>query len=348
MGPSEVPSKRPREGTVLITGASGFIGGRIARRLAGEGRQVRCLVRASSDTSELARMPVEIVRGDLTDPRSLQRAVEGCREVLHCGALVSDWALRREILEANVQGTRNILEAARGAAVVRLVHLSSTDIYGYPGGRQIEESFAPRSFQNWYAQSKLLAEAEVRRARSPEWVILRPATVYGPGSKDVVAQIARAIRARTMLLIDGGRPIAGLCYVENLIDAALLALDCPAAAGAIFNIADADAVTWREFVDDLAAGLGCPRPRLSLPYGPAFAIAFALEHGYRLLRRAFDVRVPALLSRQAVQVLGREQDFSNLRARSVLGWEPRVGYREGLKATIAWLDGERAAPASAA
>ncbi len=324
----------------LITGASGFIGGRLAARMAAADRPLRCLARASSDVSALVALGLPIVHGDLTEASSLAAAVDGCGRVVHCAALVSDWATVAEIRAANVTGTRNLLDAAAQAGVARFVHISSTDVYGHPGGGGVSESWLPRGFSNWYAQTKLEAEDEVRRVSAkgrPEAVVLRPATVYGPGSSDVVGEIARAIRGGRMTLIGGGEAIAGLCYVENLIDAILLALDEPAAAGGTFNLSDGLDVSWRRFTADLAAGLGCPPPRLNIPYLPAAALGVALEGGYRLLRRATGLTTSPLLSRQAVQVLGRDQDFDTAAARMTLGWHPRAGYAEALAATVAWL-----------
>ncbi len=342
--PPDEPVNLSSESLCLITGASGFIGGQLTKRLVRNGHPVRCLVRASSSTSSLEGLDVQLAHGDLTDAASLTKAVEGCRYIFHCGALVSDWATVEEITHTNVVGTRNLLAACRAAASVeRFIHFSTTDVYGHPVGPAIEESFTSKRFSNWYAQSKLDAEVEVRRAEDEQTfnaVILRPATVYGPGSIEVVGEIARAIRARNMLLIDRGRARAGLCYVDNLIDLAVLALDHPDAAGQTFNVSDGLPVTWREFTDDLADGLSSPRVRWSLPYRLADSIAFSLEHGYRLLRRATGLKMPPLLSRQAVQVLGCSQDFSNRKAREVLGWEPQVDYSAGLAATLAWLVGE--------
>ena len=196
----------------------------------------------------------------------------------------------------------------------RFIHFSTTDVYGYPGGAAIDETYSCERFRNWYAQTKLDAEAEVRRAETEhalDAVILRPATVYGPGSTDVIGEIARAIRGRNMLLVDRGRAVAGLCYVDNLIDAAVLALGHDAAPGHAFNVSDGLGITWKEFTDGLAEGLGYSKVRWSLPYWMANAIGFSLEHGYRLLRRTTGLSTPPLLSRQAVQVLGSDQDFSN-------------------------------------
>jgi ornithine--oxo-acid transaminase len=328
------------DGGVLITGATGFIGGRLARRLAGEGRPVRCLVREHSDTSSLEELEVELAVGDLTSGRSLSRAVNGCEFVFHCGALVSDWATTQEITRTNVNGTRNLLEASAGASVRRFVHFSTTDVYGHPGIGAVDESYAPGRFSNWYAQTKLGAEREVLRVESEsglDAVILRPATVYGPGSSEVVGGIARAIRDRSMLLIDGGRSVAGLCFVENLLDAALLALEHDAAPGQAFNVSDGLGVTWREFTDGLAEGLGLSSVRWSVPYWVANGVGTSLEHGYRFLRRTTGMTMRPLLSRQAVQVLGRDQSFSAAKARELLGWEPRVDYADGLEATLTWL-----------
>jgi nucleoside-diphosphate-sugar epimerase len=324
----------------LVTGASGFIGGHLVERLVGEGHRVRCLVRPTSDTALLTQLGVELVQGDVTSADSLPAAVRGASHVIHCAAMVSDWGTVEEIRRVNVGGTRSLLEAASAASVRRFVHVSTTDVYGYPGGRAVEETHPPGRFRNWYAQTKLEAESEVRRIGERaglEHVILRPATVYGPRSEEVVGEIARAIRGGRMLLVDRGRAVAGLTYVANLADAAVLALAHRSAPGQAFNVTDGLQVTWRQFVDDLSDGLGCRRVRWSVSYGVAAALGVSLEVGYRLARTTTHLKTAPLLSRQAVQVLGRPQDFSNHKARRLLGWEPRVAYAAGLEATLAWL-----------
>lgn len=330
----------PSRETCLLTGGTGFIGGHLADRLVREGHRVRCLVRASSDTSLLEALDVELVVGDLTNSSSLARAAEGCRYALHCGAFVSDWATAEEIARINVEGTRSLLQASVASGLKRFVHFSTTDVYGYPGDVAIDETYVAERFRNWYAETKLRAEAEVQyaaRMRGLETVILRPATVYGPRSREVVGEIARAIRNRSMLLIDGGRALAGLLYVENLVDAAVLALRHPGAPGQAFNVSDGLDITWKQFTDDLAVGIGCARARYSMPYWIANALGFTLEHAYRVVRRASGLTTPPLLSRQAVQIMGTDQDFSSRKAREVLGWAPRVDYETGLGATIEWL-----------
>jgi ornithine--oxo-acid transaminase len=337
------PVDTTRDDVHLVTGATGFIGGHLVGRLVADGKQVRCLVRAGSDTTRLEELGVELAPGALEDAASLQRAVEGCDYVVHCGAMVSDWGTVEEIERTNVTGTRNLVEAAAAASVHRLVHVSTTDVYGYPGVAGVQESATPNGFRNWYAQTKLDGEREVLRGGEQlglETVVLRPATVWGPRSVAVVGEIGGAIKGGYMLLVDHGRANAGLVYIDNLIDAIVLALEHGAAAGEAFNVTDGLDITWREFTDGLADGLGARRARLSMPYVLASPLGSALEQGYRAVRRATHLRTPALLSRQAVQIMGIDQDFSNHKAREVLGWEPRVDYTEGMQTTVAWLRDE--------
>jgi nucleoside-diphosphate-sugar epimerase len=184
----------------------------------------------------------------------------------------------------------------------------------------------------------------VERERSLPVVILRPATVYGPRSVDVVGKMAKALRAGTMLVVDGGARVAGLCYIDNLVDAALLVLRHDAAPGHAFNISDGVKVTWKQFLDDLGSGIGGKPVRLSVPYWLANALGSGLEIGYRRIRETTKLRSQPLLSRQAVQVLGRDQSFSTRKAQEVLGWNPRVDYDTGLRSTIEWLQQSSSVP----
>ena len=335
---------------VLLTGASGFIGGHLAARLVAEGRRLRCLVRPTSDTTQLralsardGRCGIELVVGDLTDSESLRRASDGCAQVVHCAAMVSDWGTVQEIRAANATGTSALAAAAAAAGAGRFVQISTTDVYGYPGTPGVMEDHESGGFANWYSETKREAEAALQRIAADselEVVVLRPATVYGPGATEVVGEMTRAMRGRYLPTVAGGRATAGLVHVENLVDAVLLALSRPEAAGEAFNVVDGLDVTWGEFLGDIGAELGYPPPWIKLNYRLAFYIAVSLEESYRALRRITSVRTPPLLTRAAVQILGVDQDFSNAKLRSVLGWQPRVDYQQGLAATVAWLRDE--------
>ncbi len=335
------------EQPILLTGASGFIGGHLAARMAAEGRRVRCLVRATSDTTALRALAtsdggggVELVIGDLRNRDSLRRAADGCDQVVHSAAMASDWGTVAEIRAANVTGTADLAAAAVAVGVRRFIQISSTDVYGYPGDPGVTEDYRPVGFTNWYSQTKRDAEAELTRIAAGtglETVILRPATVYGPGATAVVGEMTRSMRGRYLPSISGGRAVAGLVHVDNLVDAVLLALSRPEAAGESFNVVDGLDVTWGQFLGGIGVGLGYPRPWIRLNFRMAFLIAVFLEEGYRALRRLTGLSTAPLLTRAAVQILGIDQDFSNAKLCATLGWTPRVDYAQGLAATIAWL-----------
>ena len=154
-----------RDNVCLVTGATGFIGGRLTERL--RARRLPGALPGAPDERHRDRWsswtwswpPATSRRRD-----TLARAADGCRYVFHCGAMVSDWATPKEVSAVNVVGTRNLLSACAGSSVQRLVHFSTTDVYGYPGGAEIDESYSGTGFSNWYAQTKLAAEIAVRRA----------------------------------------------------------------------------------------------------------------------------------------------------------------------------------------
>jgi nucleoside-diphosphate-sugar epimerase len=328
--------------SILLTGASGFIGGRLAARLVDEGHAVRCLVRASSDTAALEALGpgIELVVGDLTDRTGLERAVAGRELVIHSAAMVSDWGTVEEIRAVNARASAELATVAAAGGVRRFVHVSTTDVYGNPGGRGVDETFVPVGFANWYSETKREAEAALTRISAEtgmELVILRPATVYGPGSRDVVGELMTAVRGGYLPLIGGGRAIAGLVYVDNVVDAVLLALSRPEAAGETFNVTDELSVTWRQFLADLARGMGYRSPRIRLAPKLALGLGIGLEEGYRRVRGWTGLSLAPLLSRQAVQVLAVDQDFSSAKLRRVLGWSPTVDYPGGLSATLTWL-----------
>ncbi len=328
----------------FVTGATGFVGGHLVSRLLQEGFQVRCLVRSENAMSPDMRQKIDLVRGDLLDQPSLDRGTKGATLVFHCAAMVTDWATIKELKACNVEGTQNLLRAASEGGVKRFVHISTTDVYRHRGVRGVtEEAETDHPFSNWYSETKSLAERcvlDLEAQGGMEWVIVRPGTVFGPGSINVVGEIAKALRSRTMLLIRKGQSVAGLCYIDNLVDLLLLVGRHEDCVGEMINVCDGNDVTWKKFLDDLAVATGLPKPWLNLPYGVAFGLGFVMECGYRLLRKTTGLRLPALLSRQAVEVMGKHQDFSIRKAEAMLGFKPRAAYAEAMSCTASWLKQE--------
>ena len=318
----------------LITGATGFIGRHLAAALTASADPVRALVRPTSDTRHLERLGVACVPGDMTDPPSLERAVAGTDRVFHCAGVVTDWDPRGRAYAVNVEGTAVLAQAALRAGVEKFVHLSTTEVYGHPDVRVAED--APFRARGWpYCDTKIEAEKRVWAAaeRGLPVTVLRPATVYGPHSENVILEFVDLLQSGEMLLINRGRRTAGLCYVNDLVDL-ICRVGRPAVGlGRAYNVADGTDTTWAEFVDGLAAVLDLPPVRRSLPRAVAYPAGWLMETWARW--RGAGHR--PLLTRMAVEFVGTHQACAIERARRELDFRPQVFLADGLERVARWL-----------
>jgi len=316
----------------LVTGASGFLGGRLAQLLASRGIAVRALVRDGSDTRHLGDSRIELARGTLADAGSLAAAFRGITHIYHCAACSTDWAPWRVYFDANVTGVRNLLEAAsREPGLERFLHVSTTDVYGYPRV-PCDESGPLVDVGLPYNRTKLLGEGLVRGAALP-WTIVRPATIYGPLGKAFGTDIAALLRQGLMAVLDGARAPGGFSYVDNVAAAMIQAATACETVGRVYNIADGSGATWRTYVDALADGLGLRRPWVNVPSSVAFALAYAMEAPHRFL----SIAGRPLLTRHAVYLLSRDQEFPADAARRDFGFRPAISFEEGVARTVGWL-----------
>jgi nucleoside-diphosphate-sugar epimerase len=320
----------------LITGASGFLGGHLAETLVAQGEEVHVLVRPTSSMPHLSHLPVHPVIGDLGDPEALRRAVAPVSRIFHCAARSTDWAPWESFYAANVTGTENLLEAARAAPrLERFVHVSTTDVYGYPA-IACDETQPTVDAGLPYNQTKRLGELAVWRAYREHGLpitIVRPATIYGPRGKDFTEEIAKLLRLRLMATVDSGRARGGFIYVCNVVDAMLQASTATTAIGEAYNLADGTDATWRRYVELLAAGLGLPNPWIDLNFDAAVMLAKVFEAVHRMLK------LPGrpLLTRHAVNLLGIDQEFPTAKARRDFGFAPEVSLEEGIARSVAWI-----------
>ena len=320
----------------LISGASGFLGGRLAQMLAERGIPTRVLARSSSNLDHLDGYAIEVVRTDLVESAALTAAMEGVSHVFHCAGCSTDWAPATTYFEANVEGTRALLLAARHAGKIkRFLHISTTDVYGYPRVPCDEDH--PRTFVGLpYNETKCLGEAAAWEASEKTGLpvtILRPATIYGPRGSAFVTDIAKLLREGSMALFDSGRVRGGFCYVDNVADAMIAAATSDNTVGRAYNITDETNMTWKQYVLALADGLGVKRPWLNLPSSVAIPLGHAMETAYRVL----PLPGRPLLTRHAVLLCSRDQEYPVTRAKQDFGFHPNVSFADGMERSIAWV-----------
>jgi nucleoside-diphosphate-sugar epimerase len=241
---------------VLVTGATGFIGGRAVERLLAEGAQVRALVRNFTNAPRIARFPIEMVAGDLTSPEAVDRAVRGCDLVIHCGFGSSgDDAQKRD---TTVNGTERVLSSALRHRCRRVVVMSTISVYGDTVDGDLDER-APRRYSGAvYNDTKLDAEklAFAYCDKGLSVAVIQPTVVYGPYGSTWTTKPLAQLRTGQVILVDGGTGLCNAVYVDDVVSAAVLAATSPRAHGEAFLVSGEQPVTWKEFYARYEAMLG--------------------------------------------------------------------------------------------
>lgn len=323
--------------TYLVTGATGFVGSHVAEALVARGDAVRTIARPGSDTALLEQLGVGIVRGDLTDAAAIQQACSGVDVVIHCGAKVGDWGPVDDYRKVNVEGLRLLLDAVVKTPLQRFVLVSSLGVYAARHHYGTDETEPlPDHHIDGYTQSKVEAERlalEYHRKQGVPVAVLRPGFIYGPRDRSVLPRIAARLKERSIIYIAKGRYALNTTYVANLVDAILLAVDHPAAVGEVFNITDGEFVSKRQFFEAVAAGTGMPRPRGSVPVWLARFVANWRESVFRRKNKPHPPRA----TQAQLKFAGLNLDFSIAKARTKLGYEPKVNFNEGMHRAIEWF-----------
>ncbi len=327
----------PRMRRVLVTGANGFVGTRVVDRLLDRHVAVRALVRQRLPGGPAAA-GLERVHGDVTRPESLPAAMAGCDVVFHCawgGESLED--ARR----VNVEGTRNVIEAAARAGVRRIVHLSTMAVHGDALPAVLTEDAPMISRGDAYGVSKAEGERlalELGRARGVEVVALRPTLVYGPAAPLWVVGYLERVKLEQVALVDGGSGLANLIFVEDLVDAMCAAAEAPGVAGAACLVSGERPVTWAEYLGYFARMCHKPLP----PAVPLWRAKLEMQ-----ILRVYGVLTqrPRRLQGMDVRLMAQRTSVDIDRARQVLGWSPRTSIDDGMAICEAWLRREGHLPA---
>jgi nucleoside-diphosphate-sugar epimerase len=322
---------------VLVTGATGFIGSRLARMAREAGHEVVATGQLNNDVERqrseaLARDGVQVTTGSLLDAAFVASLVQGCNTVIHLAAAQHEANVPDEhFRHVNVDATRTLIEAAIAAGASRFVYGSTIGIYGSASEGRLDEESPPRP-ENIYGTTKLEAERMVGTyARSIEVVVIRISETYGPGDFRLL-KLFKAIHRGRFMLIGPCLNQRQVIHVDDLSRGLLLGATHPDAVGETFVLAGREVMTTRGMVRDVAAALGRPTPRLRLPLWPFSLAAVVLETTLRPL----GIQPP--LHRRRLDFFRKSFLFSTAKAEQRLGFVPAVTFTDGARQTARWYD----------
>ena len=315
----------------LVTGATGFTGGYLARALLRDGHQVRALVRPGSASAALTDAGIEVVEGQLTRADDVAAAARGCEQIYHIAAVFRTAGHPDSYYrEVNVGGTLNVLEAARRHGCERVVHCSTGGVHGHVANPPADENY-PFQPDDIYQRTKLEAEMEVTAAsrRGQPVAIFRPGAIYGEGDLRFL-KLFRSIQKRQFVMIGTGQTRLHMVHVDDMVQGIMLCGSRPEALGQVFLIAGPEAPTLQEIANVTADIVGVPPPRLRIPVWPVYSAAWLCE------MVCVPLRIDPPLHRRRVGFFTHHREFDIGKARRLLGFAPQVSVRDGIARTVRW------------
>lgn len=316
----------------LVTGATGFTGSHLVRRLLRDGYQVQVLARPTSDYQWLRELGCQVVLGSITEPEAVGQAVRGCDLVFHVATALQQISLSDQQYHAtNVGGTKNVLEAAAAERVKRVIHISTVGVHGDVEQVPATED-SPYNPGDIYQRTKLEAEKmalEYFRSGRVPGVVIRPVGIYGPGDRRLL-KLFKAVARKKFVFLGRGEIFYHLTFIDDLIDGIMLAADSPQAPGQAYIIAGEKYTTLRQLTELLAEIFQVPPPRFKLPPGPVWLAALICE----VVCKPFGIEPP--IFRRRLDVFLKNRAFSIAKAQRELGYQPQVDLAAGLRRTAEW------------
>jgi len=311
--------------TAFVTGASGFIGGVLTKRLVAEGWSVSALARSERSAQAVRALGATPVKGDLDDVAAMQAGAQGCDVTFHCAAHLGEWGNPADFERVNVTGTANAVHAAKEAGVPRFVHVGTEAalMHGEPLVNVDETAPLQPDSKAPYSRTKARAE---QIARAGGAVVIRPRLVWGPGDTTILPTLSQAVRGKRFTWVDGGRHRTSTAHVDNVIEGLLLGAQ-KGEPGEAYFVTDGEPEVFRDFITSLLATQGVEIPERSIPRSLAGAICAAGEAAWRAL--PLPGRPP--MTRFAFWFLSQECTIDISRARRDLGYSPVTSVPQGMQ-----------------
>lgn len=320
----------------LITGATGFLGGALTRRLKSMGWEVTASGRNPAKLDQLEREGVRTIQLDITQKDEMTTACKEQEIIFHCAAFPSPWGNYEKFYQANVIGTRNVVQACEANKVKRLIHVSTPSIYfDYKSRTDVKENDPlPYPVSN-YAATKLLAEEEIDKgfANGLATISIRPRALFGPGDTVIFPRLIPRLQTGRLPILGDGENIVDLTYIENVVDALLLCAESPTnTLGKKYNISNGEPVKIWELIERICAELNLPKPKRKISYHVANAVATTLELLYGLI----PTHPEPPLTRISVSMLANSTTLNISAAKNELGYQPKVSVDEGFDLFMKW------------
>ena len=318
---------------ILVTGGSGFLGGAVVRRLVARGETVRSLQR--QDSPDLRKLGVDIVHADLADRDAVIQAAQTCEAVIHIAAKTGVWGPQEDYYRANVLGTRNIIEACLANNIRRLVYTSTPSVIHAGGDIEgVDESIPLAThFEIAYPATKAEAEQLVRSANSTELgtVALRPHLIWGPHDPQLTARILARGKIGRLRLVGKGLKLIDSVYIDNVVDAHLLALDriAPGAAcaGNAYFITQGEPMPQRDLINGILKAGGLPPCEKYISPRAAYALGAIMEIIWKVLGRLDEPMMTRFVAKQ----LATAHWYDISAAKRDLGYAPLISVTQGLQ-----------------
>jgi len=309
----------------LVTGAAGYIGSFLVKRLVTEGHEVTALIHKNKPIDVVEK--ANYVTADLTQIDSVEPLLKNIDYVFHCAAYVKDYGPKNIFFKINYEATVNLSKACEKAGVKKFVFLSSHINY---------ETY---DRANYYSKTKLMAEKyllEQYKTKKFPVIIIRPGHVFGPGHAMWVVYPIRAIQKNRISLIDNGNRIFSHTYIDNLIDAIILSLKQDKAIGQTIDITDGDNnTTWGDYLNHLARLSGKPGIKRNMSKRTAMLVAKFMMISYKIFR------IKPWVTPMSVNIFTNTEKISVSKAKSLIGYVPKVNYDEAMEKIEEWLRREK-------